>query len=365
MSTVKGLRAGVTAGILAGVALMTGPFSARVSAQTQFSTEVPGSILIFPKVVNTTPDTIIQVTNTSNSQVYAHCFYVDGRSVNGQPLWTVTDFELALTRQQPTHWSARDGRAVNPFDGTQGLDPGLVPPVSQGFSGFLVCVETLSDGTPVNSNALKGEATVGVIEGPGGLNQVSKYNAIMIPGLQPDPMSCPGCGNNGDDILKLDGVEYAACPRDLLMNFQAEGSSDPAIDGVFNAPSIVSSNLTLVPCGMDFQNLIPSSTSLAVSIRNEFEINSSTSSAIPVDCWFSGSLGQTVPFGGSFDVGTLQSDFGTSILSPQAPSDLPGLGVINVLRTAGDGTSDTAASNLFWPAGGATVDSEIRLPGVP
>ena len=47
MSKVKGLRAGVMASILAGAALAAGV------AQAQVSTERPGSILIFPKVVNT------------------------------------------------------------------------------------------------------------------------------------------------------------------------------------------------------------------------------------------------------------------------------------------------------------------------
>jgi len=62
MSTVQGLRAGIIAGVLIGMTLAAG----TVSAQGNFTTERPSSILIFPKVVNTTSDTIIQITNTSN-----------------------------------------------------------------------------------------------------------------------------------------------------------------------------------------------------------------------------------------------------------------------------------------------------------
>ena len=42
---------------------------------------------------------------------YAHCFYVNAAQLNGIPPWQVTDFELSLTRQQPTHWNAGPGRA--------------------------------------------------------------------------------------------------------------------------------------------------------------------------------------------------------------------------------------------------------------
>ena len=309
------------------------------------------------------PETIIQIANTTNIGVFVHCFYVDGRAVNGAPNWQITDFDLTLTRQQPTHWAVSLGRAVDPFDppgsSEAGLDPGLIPPVSPDFTGFLTCVQVDSGGTPVGGNALKGEATIGAIEGVGGVNNVSKYNAIAIPavgdGPNPDNVLCLGSGSSAQCTT----AEYAACPRDLLLNFQAEGGPDPALAGAGNTASIVSSNLTLVPCGMDFENLIPDSTTLAVNIRDEFENNSSVSSGVPVDCWFSAFLGDPL-FDNQLTIGGLNTEFGTAVLSPQAPSQLPGLGVVNVLRTADDGTSDTAASNLFW--GTATVPSEIRLP---
>src|SRR4029077_9297661 len=110
------------------------------------------------------------------------------------------DFSLTLTRQQPTHWAVSLGRAVNPLDSEQGLDPGLIPPVGPSFTGFLTCVQTDVGGTPVGGNALKGEATIGVIGGPGEVNNVSKYNAIAIPAV----------GTVGsDNVLSLDGIEYA------------------------------------------------------------------------------------------------------------------------------------------------------------
>ncbi|MFN8640742.1 MAG: hypothetical protein U0802_03445 [Candidatus Binatia bacterium] len=48
-------------------------------AQAQVTTEKSSSILVFPKVISDgTRDTVIQITNTSNSMVHAHCFYVNG-----------------------------------------------------------------------------------------------------------------------------------------------------------------------------------------------------------------------------------------------------------------------------------------------
>lgn len=361
MSTVKGLRAGMMASILAGVALVTG-----IAQAQNFSTERPGSILIFPKVVNTS-DTIIQITNTDNSMTYAHCFYVNGASVNGQPLWQVTDFELALTRQQPTHWAASTGRAVNPADMTPGIDPGLIPPVAPGFTGYLTCVETLADGTPTSGNHLIGVATVGEINGTGGgANIVSKYNAIAIPGCLGDDGPCgdTGAANGGDNILSLDNVEYARCPGGVYLNFESEGGPDLALAGAGNIGSTVSTDLTLVPCGIDFENLIPESTTLSAEIRDEFE-NRTSISAIDVDCFFEEPLSAPI-FTGQF---VLPTTFGSAILRPQAGTgNLPALGVANVLRTADDGTQDTAATNLHFctdqdpPALCVPVDSEIRLP---
>jgi hypothetical protein len=362
MSTVKGLRAGAMASILAGVALAAG-----VAHAQGVSTERPGSILIFPKVVNDGIDTVIQVTNTTNSLTYAHCFYVNGDVVNGQPLWQVTDFELVLTRQQPTHWAASQGRAVNPLDDQRGIDPGLVPPVAPGFTGFLTCVETTSDGTPVSGNSLIGAAAVGAVEGAAGANAVGKYSAVAIPGCLSSngPCGSGGTANNGDNVLELNNQEYAQCPGGLYMNFLSEGSSDPVIDGAGNAPSTVSTNLSLVPCGVDFENLEPTTTNISVEIRDEFETRSSLSSGINVDCYFDAALGDPM-FTGQF---ALPTTFGTAILRPQVGTGLPSvLGVANVLRTAGDGTSDTAATNLHFctdenpPASCVGVDAEIRLP---
>jgi hypothetical protein len=352
--------------VLIGMMTLT---AATVGAEERFTTERPSSVLIFPKVVNTS-DTVIQITNTTNLLVNVHCFYVNGQVFGGQPIWQVTDFALVLTRQQPTQWSAGAGRAVNPQDINTGLDPGAVPPVVPGFTGFLLCAEVMPSGEPSGANSLKGEATVGQVTSLGGPNHVSKYNAI---GIQACGMG--GCGGTGtsvndDNVLDLDNKEFAKCPGGLLLNFEGEDGPDLAIDGASPLGSLVSTNLTLVPCGFDLANVNPSSTFLTLNFRDEFESPGSVST-VPIDCWFSRDLGDPI-FGNQLTIGgLLPSTFGTGILRPQTPGDLPALGVANVLHQAGDGSSDTAATNLHFctdaaaPADCDEVTSQILLPSLP
>ncbi|MEO8605554.1 MAG: hypothetical protein ABI629_23500, partial [bacterium] len=150
-------------------------------AGAQVTTENSASVLVFPRVIaNGTRDTVIQITNTSNSVVFAHCFYVNGASrvadqppsKGNPPLWTEVDFDLVLTKQQPTHWVVSQGRLVGATDppcsaapanyscNGAGFDPGHIPPVVEYFTGELKCIEVDPSGAPLSGNHLKGEATL-------------------------------------------------------------------------------------------------------------------------------------------------------------------------------------------------------------
>jgi hypothetical protein len=349
------------ASILAGVALAAGVANAQ-----GFSTERPGSILIFPKVVNAGgQDTNIQISNTSNSPARAHCFYTNGASYNGEPVWQVTDFDLALTRQQPTVWSAADGRPVNPQDSQRGLDPGLIPPVPDGFTGSLLCVRVDVGGAPYGGNDLIGTATIGVIEGPtpSATNVEGQYNAVAIAACNGNAGVCGATGGpvTNDNVLKLDNVEYAACPGGSYFNF---ATVDPILGNLGDTlPGTVSTNLTFIPCGADFENLEPVRTTLNGEIVDELELRTSLS-AFDVDCFFSATIDEP-PFVGSFSV--VPTTFGSAIITPlTAPGTVPGIGVATTLWTAANGTSDTSITNLHFctdeDADCATVTSEIRLP---
>jgi len=110
-------------GVLAGVLMTT------AAAKAEVTSDLSASVVVWPKVVsNELRDTVIQIANTSNNLVHVHCFYVDASPLfPDQPVhpifnprrWQETDFLLWLTRQQPYHWVASQGRPVNPTD-----DPG-------------------------------------------------------------------------------------------------------------------------------------------------------------------------------------------------------------------------------------------------
>ncbi len=315
---------------VAGAAILAQPAVARVT------TEQSASILVFPKVIaDGTRDTVIQITNTSNNMRHAHCFYTNGApTVQGlpvgplnPPLWTEIDFDIWLTKQQPTHWVVSTGRRdsieatcrgaatnpglnCNPTDsGTPnadccdaGFDPGRVPPVVPDFTGELKCIEVDGSGFPVAGNAFKGEATLEDIA----TGDVSKYNAIGLKGFDTNNMDGTLCLGGGVSSACPTGAEYEACPQSWILDHPAVGASDAAIDNnpnVCNTPgqcSSVSTNLTVVPCTQNYETQSPPPVTLQFAITNEFEQTFSASTTVA--CWASYNLGDiastTNPFGG-------------------------------------------------------------------
>ncbi len=64
---------------LIGLAALVGAAFVARPAAAAVTTEQSASILIFPKVIaDGVRDTVIQITNTTNSMRFAHCFYVNG-----------------------------------------------------------------------------------------------------------------------------------------------------------------------------------------------------------------------------------------------------------------------------------------------
>ena len=287
-------------------------------ALADVKTERSGSIVVFPKVIaDGTRDTVIQLANTSNSMVRAHCFYVNGalanpslpQSATNMPLWQEIDFDITLTKQQPTHWTASEGRNVNPFDpactgnasmysdsitncDAAGFDPGLVPPVIPGFTGELKCVEVDDSGAPLSGNHLKGEATL--VTKPNG--DISAYDALSILGNENNgdgtlvlgAGQCVGDGAQHGTICKSDGdcgdaapcaLEYNACPQTWILDHQAERSPNLALGG----SSEVVTELTVVPCTENFETQAPTFVTLQFDTANEFESHFSVSTT--VTCW--------------------------------------------------------------------------------
>ena len=335
---------------LYGFAVVLGLMAA--SARADVTTERGASIVIFPKVIVAGDyDTVIQITNISNDLVYARCFYVNAQLTKPEepehpilnpPLWLETDFNIRLTRKQPTHWVASSGRGVNPFDtgcasdkwktpaccdmyscpaegidlNETGIDPGAVPPVVEDFIGELKCVEVDASGTPIGGNHLKGEATIK--GGDGDESDVSKYNAIGIEGTDL-------AGAAGDDLWlnnrqDIGGGMYNACPARLILNHFAEGAENP----VAGEGSSVSTELTIVPCSQNFEDQIPATVTLQFKVYNEFETPFSTSTS--VTCWKNIKLTDIGP-SNVFDYDTLGSTVAQTYITP---ADAPDGGFIGV-----------------------------------
>jgi len=384
---------------LCGVLVSALAFASMTRAEV--STDVSGSVLVFTKVVWDGPgpldggltdrDTVIQIANTSNNMVHAHCFYVNGApDFFGNPLWQVTDFSIWLSKQQPTHWVASAGRPVNPSDafgsGGAGIDPGLIPPVPPGFTGELKCIQVDASGTPFGGNNLKGEAVIVSRSG-----DVSKHNAVAIlanPDLAGDDPANELLLNNTPDN---DG-EYNSCPNELYLNHFVDGTPDP-VTQQFNADDCtddqcpIRTYLTLVPCSEDFENQIPAEVTVQFEIINELEQVFSTSTT--VECWKDTRLADIdAPTGActlngaacttdeqcidalqgfcnknsSFAVGVLGTGSAFSIISPV---DLDGgvIGVAEEYHYLDDGSVARAAWNLQQT--GNRFDATEELPGGP
>lgn len=280
----------------------------RSLAVADVTSERPASILVFPKVVfDGDRDTMIQISNTSNSVVHLHCFYVNAEGFCQRspstacaadsdcgtlgpcnPGWQEIDYNVLLTKQQPTHWAAGLGRLPDPTDPNcrvdlpshqddisdcygAGMDPGRIPPVADPFRGELRCIEIDPSGAPISGNHLKGEATIVTADGV-----ASKYNAVGVLGLD---------SNNGDSTLCLggdvsdrcpSGMEYNACPDTLIMVHFAEGADSPLL----GPASTVTTELTMVPCSENFETQVPTRAVVQFSITNEFEETFSASTTV-------------------------------------------------------------------------------------
>lgn len=321
-------------GLIVALGVMT------ASARADVTTEKGASIIIFPKlIVAGAFDTVIQITNISNDLVFARCFYVNAQLTNpdfpehpilNPPLWLETDFNIRLTRQQPTHWLVSTGRPVNPFDtcvaGSSptcvqiapdvyinldglGIDPGAVPPVPPTFVGELKCIEVDASGQPIGGNHLKGEATILSDDG-----DVSKYNAIGIQGTDL-------AGATGNDLQlnnrtgEFDG-QYDACPAQLILNHFAEGVEEangaPRPQDILPGTE-VNTEITFVPCSQDFENQIPKTVTLQFRIYNEFEVPFSTSTS--VTCWKNIRL-EDIGNTNVFDASVLGSDVAQTFITP-------------------------------------------------
>jgi len=282
---------------LGGVFLWAGVATADVTSDRS------AAILVYPKLISssidddilTVPgeaiDTTIQLTNTSDQEVFLRCFYVNANShcsnnesqvcnANSEcnppqqfggtcdPGWIEIDFEITLTPYQPLVWNLSDGLSNLPCSdapcnvaGVNYGNTGSIPPANEDpFMGELKCVQVGPNNEPVDRNDVKGEATIVTVRNSPVESQQSVdargYNAVGI-------QAVPGAVDP-DNTLRI-GEEYNGCPSYLILNHFFDDAVEP-ING-----SYVKTHLTLVPCSQNFELQSTFDTTVQLLVYNEFE----------------------------------------------------------------------------------------------
>lgn len=396
MSTMKGK---IRRMVLTGIAGLAATVGIAPAARAAISSDQPGGIIVFPKVVVDTDgslhggvkvDTEIQMVNTSNSVIGAKCYLVNATSYcenedtkacltnsdcsagdRCKARWDAHDFYMLLTKRQPVSWKASEGLSKFPCDPNCGLGAGQtnvgsrVPPTSAQFFGEIKCIEVdpadLTTPTmgfnPANNGAgdLIGAATIVSSLAPAA--DARKYNGITFPILH-DP--------KGDDELTLgpgSAGEYSGCPTVLTMDhlFDDANVQTHKIGGSSTVAGTVRSDLTVVPCTQNYLLGADalSSITLQFLVFNEFEQRFSTSTGF--NCWREVGLSDIDSRPGPF--GDAQSIFNVAV-----QGTISGQTRIRPVESAGSANGVLGLLEEFWqcsngPAGTCTTARNMHIGG--
>lgn len=272
---------------------------------------LPSALLQYPLIVveggGGTRDTRVELVNLTRRTQHVQCFYVSA------PYCGATNFFITLTANQPLSWLASRGTS-NALTGT------AVPPFFG--TGELKCAVQPSQPEVESHNAIQGRA---VIFGSDG--QTLAYGAVGFRRL---------IGGEFSSVLPLDGETYAQCPAELHFGFLAsESGSD--------------SEIVLVPCSQDLENLRPTRTTVSIRVVNEFE--ETLSAALTFSCFERRPLRQ---ISNVFARGTLGTATGHLIVRA---AEEPVVGLLIDHFT--DGAVSTSANEPFLRGGRSAL---VRLP---
>lgn len=332
------------------------------------------AIVNYPIIsVSDNVDTVIQLSNTSNTAIDVHCFYENANSRcsnTGEPCESSsdcedggsygscdpadnlneTDFKIRLTPRQPIGWLASEGLSefkidgVTMFgrDGSSSNAGSRIPPVAEiPYVGTLKCIAVKADGTPSNRNDLIGNATIEYFDSQGQNHfDVAQYNAIGSKSV--------GDWTEGDNELMLGGesAEYEGCPSTVYFNHFFDLAENPASD----ANEQITTNLVLMPCTQDYLRQPCAAAVVQYLVYNEFEQRFSTSRT--VKCLQNlqiSKIDTTQTQRSIFSAGVAGTLTGQSHLkSPVVPAD-KSVGVIGIaIERHGD--YDTNSQSILDPA---------------
>jgi len=283
----------------------------RADAGSPPDQRLPSALLQYPFIVvedgGATRDTRVELVNLTSRQLQVQCFYVQS------PLCRETDFFVTLTPNQPLSWLASRGTS-NPLTWT------AVPPFFG--TGELKCAVLPSQPEIDAHNAIQGRAMVFGADG-----QTLAYGAVGFRRLSAGEFS---------PVLPLDGETYAQCPDELHFAFVA---SDEGSD----------SEIVLVPCSQDLENLRPTTTTVLFRVINEFE--ETLSAALTFTCFDHRPLQKISPV---FTRDTLGSLTGHLVVRA---AEEPVVGLLIDQFT--DGALSTSANEPFLRGGRSAT---VRLP---
>lgn len=334
--------------------------SSAFAAQNVANTSQKGSLLIWPLITTDTTgeygpqDTVVEISNDSNSSVHVECEYVNEEKGR-------VNFDFNLTGKQTASWDVGtqngDQVAPPPFPTNAGNPPFAGDP----HRGELVCFAT-NDGRQyqIAWNELTGTASVENLSATSSSQpkQSFKYNAWAFAarsstGVAPDNGSTPQ-GTPG--TLVLSGANaagaYDACPLYNVANFMPNGAS-------LGTARTIQSDLAVVSCNQDLrENYKIHATKLDFTVWNSDE-NSFTGAyycgdsdeTVPLSGTIPSGAGTTVTQGTNFDYTTLQTQngrFQVQGISASPPCKFPtqASGLLGVLESSTAITGDPGSDSL-------------------
>lgn len=326
-------------------------FACVATARAQLSTEHPSSVLMYPRVVSdSSTETYVELTNSSNSGISARCFY---SGAAGAPV--LHEFSIDLPRSMATHWVVSLGRPVDPNDppcspendscSGAGLDPGEIPAVVEGFRGQLLCVETDRTGSPAAGNHLLGSATQ-VTRATGDITRYAALGSVGLETAADDPILCLGAADETTCPL---GAEFAACPLVWTLDVRPD---DLALAGEGNPRS--RTQITIVPCS---QNLATGAVMpVQVNVLALTTLGTQFATSIQIDAWTDVDLS-------AIDAGLTAVTLGDAVVQLRVRSlNGHGLFVLGGERLEGAGAAAVAVQPAH--AGIAFAGDLITLPAL-
>ncbi|MBX3375076.1 MAG: hypothetical protein KF817_14690 [Phycisphaeraceae bacterium] len=350
-----------------GVVLATCGIAGVASAQSdRVSASEKGSLLVWSKVeviratapesvqgdgLVDTPillvqDTIISLTNDFPEDVAFQMYFIQGDNTNPLGYWQVSDVGIELTRDQPVYWSAATGLGTVNVTPWTVLGPGIQDGNRITYRGMIVgwAVDRVTN-RPIRHNHLAGQGTV-VNYPRAGAYEYSTFAFAANQGTQGQALPIAP-GPDGSIAMTL-GTDYAPSYAQLLLNFQATGSSAWSS----NSAMVVSdTSVTLHPMDWDLRentSARPVVTKAQYDVWNENEVKFSGAYRC-ILCWDQTLLSEYgVP--NHFSVGSLQTNHGKARIDGVASPLCDGI------PSAGD--VSVAASLLGISVRHLTIDGE-------